>query len=239
ALGGTFQGAGTDCATTTCTVLPTGACCLPDGSCAIESKVSCGNQNGEYKGDGKPCSAVQCEQPKAACCFADGACEDMLEIDCNNKGGTYQGYGVLCGSNPCPPPGGNADAATIPDQDGPVTPGVVTNPILVEVIGNGAVVLNPQGPAYRIDEVVVMTAIPDPGWRFDHWDRSLSGTQNPYALSVDDSTMHVTAVFTAAGSPQGSGVCGAGLPLAAGLMSALSLVGMRRRRQRRRQLRSR
>ncbi len=41
-------------------LVPDGACCLPTGSCAVNSEPSCQNANGTYQGDGVVCGDVSC-----------------------------------------------------------------------------------------------------------------------------------------------------------------------------------
>ncbi len=79
---------------------PVGACCLPDGSCGVESAESC---NGTYEGDGSSCEPNPCPQPivLGACCAIDGGCLLVAQADCS---GTYQGDGTVCDPNPCPQP---------------------------------------------------------------------------------------------------------------------------------------
>ncbi len=49
-------------ATLTCSPVPTGACCLPNGTCVETTPSGCVTQNGEYQGDYVPCTdpAVNC-----------------------------------------------------------------------------------------------------------------------------------------------------------------------------------
>ena len=85
---------------------PTGACCYPDGSCAVLTRLNClGTQGGTYMGDGTNCDdadgdgvADLCEQflPTGACCFHDGSCSVITAMDCTQAGGTYAGDGSNC-----------------------------------------------------------------------------------------------------------------------------------------------
>jgi len=75
ALGGTFPGAGKDCAATTCSVLP-GACCYSDGSCTDEpDAAACTALGGTFRGHGINCLAVSCELP------GDVDCNGSLDIN--------------------------------------------------------------------------------------------------------------------------------------------------------------
>ncbi len=55
--GGSWNGVGTTCATTTCI---TGACCLPNGTCQELTLSACAAQSGQYQGDGSGCGSATC-----------------------------------------------------------------------------------------------------------------------------------------------------------------------------------
>ena len=63
---------------------------------------------------------------------------------------------------------------------------------------------------YYIDTEVALTATPEDGYSFDHWEKDLSGSDNPETLTMD-SDKEVTAVFiklntlTVSISPAGGG----------------------------------
>jgi len=78
-----------------------GACCQPDGSCAITLESECA---GVWHGAWSSCDPNPCPQP-AACCFVDGSCQMRTEADCLGVMGFFQGDGTVCDPNPCPPPG--------------------------------------------------------------------------------------------------------------------------------------
>ena len=64
AVGGEFQGEGTDCDTVICDSEPDGACCLADGLvCQVISEVLCGLAGGEYLGDDTTCDPFPCATP--------------------------------------------------------------------------------------------------------------------------------------------------------------------------------
>ena len=66
--------------------------------------------------------------------------------------------------------------------------------LTVNVDGNGAVVKNPDSPFYPRNSAVELTAVPDSGWRFDHWGGNLWGSQSPDTIIMNgDKT--VTAYF--------------------------------------------
>ncbi|MBT8485578.1 MAG: hypothetical protein KJO43_08355, partial [Phycisphaerae bacterium] len=83
----------------------TGACCLLDGSCSVDSPAACEFFAGTYQGDGTDCDAVECPQPMGACCFDDGSCTIETEDGCLAAGGISAGIGVLCEFGVCPQPG--------------------------------------------------------------------------------------------------------------------------------------
>jgi hypothetical protein len=105
-LGGTFQGAGSRCATVSCPSGGTGACCFADGSCFVTSSTDCAGAGGAYQGSGTTCSPNPCPQPTGACCFVDGTCAAATALNCSAAGGAYQGNGTTCAPNPCPQPTG-------------------------------------------------------------------------------------------------------------------------------------
>lgn len=57
AIGGTYQGDGSTCATVNCPT-PTGACCFPNGFCLVLSQAQCGGTGGTYAGHGTVCEDV-------------------------------------------------------------------------------------------------------------------------------------------------------------------------------------
>jgi spore coat protein A len=103
--GGTFQGAGTNCATANCPQ-PTGACCLGDESCLVLTIADCASMTGTYQGHSTTCSPNPCTVPTGACCLADGSCLVLTMSNCSATGGAYQGDGTTCSPNPCPQPPG-------------------------------------------------------------------------------------------------------------------------------------
>ena len=61
-------------------------------------------------------------------------------------------------------------------------------------LGSGSVALNPGGGTYDPDTPVTLTAIPAPGWRFDHWSGDAEGTSSSVTI-IMDSDKRVTANF--------------------------------------------
>jgi len=60
--------------------------------------------------------------------------------------------------------------------------------------GDGRVLLDPPGGAYRYGTVVTITADPNTGWEFDHWLGDTNGAVNPATIVMDDDKI-VMAVF--------------------------------------------
>jgi len=84
---------------------PKGACCFPDGSCAVLSEAECagsgitiGNRRtpmGIYQGDGTTCETVECPQPPGACCLEDH-CFVASRQECQATDGAWLGPGTDC-----------------------------------------------------------------------------------------------------------------------------------------------
>jgi len=80
---------------------PTGACCFPDGSCAVATEIACVAAGGIYQGNDTDCDPNPCPQ-LGACCFPDGTCTITSLALCVSAGGIYQGDHTDCDPNPCP-----------------------------------------------------------------------------------------------------------------------------------------
>ncbi len=63
------------------------------------------------------------------------------------------------------------------------------------VVGSGAVGVDPGQATYNYGDVVTLTATPDAGWSFAGWNGDLSGMTNPAALTMDENKV-VTATFS-------------------------------------------
>ena len=110
-------------------VIPTGACCFGDGSCAEDAtEAGCLNRlGGLYAGNGVDCVTANCLQPKGACCVNDPTGEGDFCVDAVEQatceatlGGAYNGHftacddpGLLC----CPDPFADMDGDQDVDQD--------------------------------------------------------------------------------------------------------------------------
>jgi hypothetical protein len=79
--GGTWLGANTTCASgNTC---PTGACCLPNGTCITGVTAgACAAQGGTFRGVGSSCAGANCPQPTGACCLSTGGCLVLTAANC-------------------------------------------------------------------------------------------------------------------------------------------------------------
>lgn len=80
-------------------IIPTGACCYPDGSCAVTTAAYCSATGGTYQGDTVPCEDVECPVSETgACCEDDCNCTVTTRDDCP---GLWL-PGADCDPNPCP-----------------------------------------------------------------------------------------------------------------------------------------
>ena len=79
----------------------TGACCDPNGGCAVTSELDCNDRGWTYRGDNVPCTPDPCKS--GACCDpATGDCSVKTEFVCKGLGGIYQGDDTTCSpGNPC------------------------------------------------------------------------------------------------------------------------------------------
>jgi len=66
--------------------------------------------------------------------------------------------------------------------------------LTVNVIGSGSVDQSPAAP-YHLNDVVMMTAMPDTDWSFAGWSGDLSGSTNPASITITGDRT-VTATFT-------------------------------------------
>jgi spore coat protein A, manganese oxidase len=103
AEGGVFQGAGSTCATGTCSQ-PTGACCLGDGSCQRLSAAACAAAVGFFHGNDTSCAAVNCAAVNGACCLpgSPGSCQSRTASECAAAAGSFLGAATACGVALCP-----------------------------------------------------------------------------------------------------------------------------------------
>jgi len=88
----------------------------------------------------------------------------------------------------------------IMDSDKEVTATFSDSPeytLTINIIGNGSVSKNPDNVTYPLETIVELTANPDEGWSFSHWNGDLSGTSNPNYI-IMDSDKEVNATFVIA-----------------------------------------
>src|SRR5262249_17608374 len=100
--------------TFTLTAPSTGACCKPDGTCAISSQTGCtstttvggvviAGYGGTYQGNGTPCPPSPCPAaPVGACCHDDGSCTATSSAACTSYTGAWHGAGSVCLGVACP-----------------------------------------------------------------------------------------------------------------------------------------
>jgi hypothetical protein len=81
-----------------------GACCFPDGSCAVLFQADCEAQGGTFQGEGSSCDGVVCDQPDptGACCVGT-VCFVLTADECAAQGGVYKGDDVPCDDTICLP----------------------------------------------------------------------------------------------------------------------------------------
>jgi len=72
--------------------------------------------------------------------------------------------------------------------------GGVSYALTTHVVGNGSITRVPNQSSYASGTPVTLEAMPDPGWRFDHWSGDLSGSDNPKIITMD-ADKDVTATF--------------------------------------------
>ncbi len=72
--------------------------------------------------------------------------------------------------------------------------------LTIDVIGEGTVSSTPEGDNYSTNTSVVVTAEPNEGWEFDHWEGDLTGT-NPTAEITMNSDRSITAAFAVLTKP--------------------------------------
>jgi len=66
--------------------------------------------------------------------------------------------------------------------------------LTVSLVGSGTVTQSPSQITYHYGDVVQLTAIPTPGWRFSVWSGDLANSVNPSSVTIDGNKA-VTATF--------------------------------------------
>jgi len=67
--------------------------------------------------------------------------------------------------------------------------------LIVNAVGSGQVVMNPDQAVHYYGDIVEVTAIADTGWTFSGWSGDLTGSMNPDSFTVTES-MTILATFT-------------------------------------------
>ena len=79
---------------------PRGACCLPDGNCALAIESECCHFH--VAGQNTTCDPNPCPEPIGACCLFDGYFICGLTTFSGCYSGDWRGPGTTCEPNPCP-----------------------------------------------------------------------------------------------------------------------------------------
>ncbi len=82
-----------------------GACCLPNGTCGLETSNDCLNTGGTWQGVGTLCTDTDCNAGGACCIPSTGGCLSLPATDCGLVGGTFSGPGSTCSTTVCFPEG--------------------------------------------------------------------------------------------------------------------------------------
>jgi len=72
---------------------------------------------------------------------------------------------------------------------------IVTHTLIIGVDGQGVTDPAPGSWEYNTGASISVTAIPDAGWAFDHWEGDVTGMQNPVSFIIT-ADMIITAVFS-------------------------------------------
>ncbi|MCA9759242.1 MAG: choice-of-anchor D domain-containing protein, partial [Candidatus Eisenbacteria bacterium] len=181
---------GTECASSVLVTAsvpePTGACCLPDGSCQQLDEVFCDAYGGSYNGHYSLCEDADCVSPDGACCLGE-ECRILTGDECSAIGGSFAGPGSSCASDPCSVPteptvlffedwegsqnswtvSGDQDVWEVGFVDGNPSRAVSGGRYLGTVIGSHYPVN--RLARYISPEIQVPPASHDPRLRFWHW----------------------------------------------------------------------
>jgi uncharacterized repeat protein (TIGR02543 family) len=67
--------------------------------------------------------------------------------------------------------------------------------LTIIIVGNGTVAKNPDKAVYAHGEIVTLTAVADPGWKFIGWSGDIERTENPINVTMDSSkTINATFI---------------------------------------------
>ncbi|HRX87546.1 MAG TPA: hypothetical protein P5572_21175, partial [Phycisphaerae bacterium] len=75
-----------------------GACCLPDGGCAIMAMASCASAGGAFHEKADCFNIEETCGVVGACCQGTDGCAEVSESLCAARGGVFLGEGASCGS---------------------------------------------------------------------------------------------------------------------------------------------
>ena len=76
----------------------TGACCQPDGSCAVTTQANC---SANWLGAGTNCSPNLCPQPQTGACCVNYVCSIKTAAQCTAASGKFKGVGTTCTAGIC------------------------------------------------------------------------------------------------------------------------------------------
>ncbi len=93
----------------------TGACCLPAGTCAVQTQADCLAAGGSFLGNGAACDQAACDALSVACCLIN-TCTVTNLGGCLFQGGSVSAFGASCDGAECGPAFCDADWC----QDGSV-----------------------------------------------------------------------------------------------------------------------
>ncbi len=143
-------------------------------------------------------------------------------IDVFPAGGTYA-KGATVTLTPAPAANwkfdgwsGGASGSTVPlvltlnaETKVTATFSLITVPVNTSVVGSGTVVVSPSAGPYAQGSQVSFTATPAPGWTFQGWSGSVSGSANPLLISLTGDTS-IVATFAPASVTLNVAVTGIG-----------------------------
>ena len=66
--------------------------------------------------------------------------------------------------------------------------------------GNGTVAFDPIGGTYHVGQIVAAMATADVGWKFSEWTGGITGTDNPYNITIG-ADIAINAVFVVSAPP--------------------------------------
>jgi len=80
----------------------TGACCLIDRTCSVQTAADCASAGGFYLGNNEACVQATCDSQSVACCI-NGTCSVVSLEACNfQENSTVDSFGASCSGVTCP-----------------------------------------------------------------------------------------------------------------------------------------